>query len=373
MKIKYIFWDDDTGYGIAARQLMKSLLDNGIQIIPVAMKQNQKHPIEYFVQDRMDDSYKYDIVFIHTTPYYIRRYIEPGKLNMVYCTWETTFLPQKWVKELNASNVIFVSSQFNKKCFEQSGVNKPIHVLPHISQFNDGTIVSSNVETNKTDFTFYSIGMWTNRKNNLALMNAFTNAFPNGEAVQLIIKTSKKDYSKPAFDLFKRWGYTYYYDLDRVRKIRSALKKDPRIKIITEKWTADKIAELHYTNDCYISLCKSEGWGLGAYEAAWFGKPIIITGFGGQLDFLPDPLATLLPYKLIKIKDPVWTDYNEEGQEWAEVKIEAAIQAMKEVFSNQQKYIQQGKQLKEYVSSCLSANQIIKIFIHQLQTYLGRE
>jgi len=367
MKIKYIYWDDDTGYGIAAKQLIKALSVEGIQVLPVGLKQNRRHPAEYKIQDNTLKTMDYNIVFIHTSPYYLSRYIEEGKINIAYCTWETSLLPQPWVDEINTCDVIFVPSRFNKSCFEHSGVIKPVYILPHISQFHGKEGTTGSPETIKKVFTFYSIGMWTNRKNNLSLMNAFTKAFPNNERVRLIIKTSNKDYTRAVFDLFKRIGYTYYRNVNRVNKIKKVLKIDSRIEIITEAWSADQIAQLHFSGDCYISLCKSEGWGLGVYEAAWFGKPVIITGYGGHLDFLPDSFATLLPFELVKIKDPVWTDYNQEGQEWAEVNINAAIQSMKEVFSNQAKYAKQGKHLMQYVSNHFSSKQIVETFKNHVQ------
>ncbi len=367
MKIKYIYWDDDTGYGIAAKQLIKALSTEGIEVLPVGLKQNQQHPAEYKLQGNTILTKDYSIVFIHTSPYYLSRYVEEGKINIAYCTWETSRLPQPWVNEINTCDAVFVPSQFNKSCFEKSGVIKPVYVLPHISQFHGEEAMGGSKGSVKNVFTFYSIGMWSTRKNNLSLINAFTEAFSNNEAVRLIIKTSNKDYTKAAFDLFKRIGYTYYRKVNRVNKIMKALKRDSRIKIITDTWRAEQIAQLHFSSDCYISLCKSEGWGLGVYEAAWFGKPVIITGYGGHLDFLPDTYATLLPFDLVKIKDSVWTDYNQEGQEWAEVNINAAIQSMKEVFSNQAKYAQQGKLLMQQVSNQFSSKQIVETFMNHIQ------
>ena len=315
MTIKYIYWYDDTGYGIAAKQLIKSLVNNNIPLIQAGLKQNKKKPTEYHVQEYHAKSDAYDIVFIHTSPHYINGFLESGRINLAYCTWETTRLPQKWMQELNKWAVVFVASRFNKKCFEQSGVTKPIHLLPHISEFKGETIVSQMRESYKSDFTFYSIGMLSERKNYLALINAFSNAFSNGEAVKLIINTSKKDYTKPAFDLFKRLGYTYFFNLDYVGRVNQAIKADSRIYLFAGNWSSEQISQMHYSGDCYISLCKSEGWGLGSNDAVWFRKPIIITGFGGQLDFLPDDYITFLPYKLIGINDAVRTEYNRENQE----------------------------------------------------------
>ncbi|MBL0110365.1 MAG: glycosyltransferase family 4 protein [Saprospiraceae bacterium] len=368
MSIKYIFWDDDSGYGISARQLIKYLLNNGIKVSAVGIKRSHRYQKGYKIVQNITAKTDYDIVFIHSSPYYLKYFIEPGKINIVYCTWETTRLPEKWVTEINRCSAVFVPSQFNKECFERSGVTRPTYLLPHISEFMGLSAAQVPSEKIQSPFTFYSIGMWTNRKNNLALIDAFSQTFQNGENVRLIIKTSKKDYTEPAIRLFKKSGYVYHRNLLSTAKIKKALKNDPRIKLITREWPSSQIADLHVAGDCYISLSKSEGWGLGPYEAAWFGKPVVITGFGGQLDFLPKDLALLLPYELKLINDPVWTDYMTEAQEWAEITVGAAEKAMKEIYTNQLKFKDKGIALKQSVASRFNVSDILESFIYDLNT-----
>ena len=37
---------------------------------------------------------------------------------------------------------------------------------------------------------------------------------------------------------------------------------------------------IHAIGDCYVSLTHGEGWGMGAFDAATLGKPVLITGWG---------------------------------------------------------------------------------------------
>ena len=41
------------------------------------------------------------------------------------------------------------------------------------------------------------------------------------------------------------------------------------------------------------------GGGWGAFEAARLGKPVIMTGYGGQLDYLDAELSHLVDYTLV--------------------------------------------------------------------------
>ena len=136
MTIKYIFWNDDTGYGTSAKQIIKALRDSSVTVIPVGLEHNIKSSSEYQIPDAYINSDPYDIVFIHSAPYYITRLLEPNKVNIAYCTWETSVLPKKWVEALNKCDAVFVPSQFNKNCYESSGVLRPIMILPHISEFS---------------------------------------------------------------------------------------------------------------------------------------------------------------------------------------------------------------------------------------------
>jgi glycosyltransferase involved in cell wall biosynthesis len=368
MTIKYIFWNDDTGYGTSAKQIIKALQQTGTNVLPMGLEHSSKSSSEYQIPKSFINSDPYDIVFIHSAPYYINRLLEPNKFNVAYCTWETSVLPRSWVDTLNKCDAIFVPSQFNKICFESSGVTRPIRLLPHISEFSgiaNGDY--SNSDRKEKAYTFYSIGMWTNRKNNLALIHAFRKAFEKNSNVRLVIKTSNKDYTIPASKIMRKLGFSYYNFVKTNRDLRILLKNDPRITLYFDHWNADQIADLHEQSDCYISLCKSEGWGMGAYEAAWFGNPIVITGYGGQLDFLPNDIAVLLPYKLEAIKEKVWTEYNTEGQKWAEADIQTAIEMMQRIVEHQDNFKIKGQLLKAHVKAHFNEKQIIGTFKQNLE------
>jgi glycosyltransferase involved in cell wall biosynthesis len=368
MTIKYIFWNDDTGYGTSAKQIIKALDRAGTKILPVGLEHNSKSSAEYQIPKSYLSDDPYDIVFIHSAPYYITRLLEPNKLNIAYCTWETSVLPKMWVDTLNKCDAIFVPSQFNKNCFESSGVVRPLMLLPHISEFSGITKDEYPITPKKEKpYTFYTIGMWTNRKNNMALIHAFRKAFENKSDVRLVIKTSTKDYTNPASRIMRKLGFSYYNFIKDNRKINNILKADPRIAIYSENWNADQIADLHQQSDCYISLCKSEGWGMGAYEAAWFGNPIIITGYGGQVDFLTSDLAVLLPFTLEKINEKVWTEYNSDGQKWAEADIQTAIRMMQLAVEHKEDFKIKGQLLRAHVMDHFNEKQIIDTFIQNLE------
>ena len=58
--------------------------------------------------------------------------------------------------------------------------------------------------------------------------------------------------------------------------------------------------------DCYISLHRSEGWGLNLLESVMMGIPVIHTAFGGSEQFMRPLYEKILPefripYQMINV------------------------------------------------------------------------
>ncbi len=74
--------------------------------------------------------------------------------------------------------------------------------------------------------------------------------------------------------------------------------------------------------DCYISLHRSEGLGLGMAECMLFGKPVVATAYSGNLAFMDAHNSCLVGHTLIPLEEgqyPAW-----QGQHWAEPDIDQA-------------------------------------------------
>ena len=96
--------------------------------------------------------------------------------------------------------------------------------------------------------------------------------------------------------------------------------------------TDEEILNLHALSDCYVSLCKAEGWGLGAFEAHNYNKPVIITRFGGQEDYLGSDYPYLIDYSLMPVRRMPWIPWYNETQKWAQPDLGHAIKLMREVY-----------------------------------------
>ena len=84
--------------------------------------------------------------------------------------------------------------------------------------------------------------------------------------------------------------------------------------------------------DCFISLHRSEGFGLPLAEAMLLGKPVIATNYSGNLSFMTPENSWLVDYELKEItgSGPIYT----EGNRWADPSEEHAAKLMRFVFKH---------------------------------------
>jgi len=89
-------------------------------------------------------------------------------------------------------------------------------------------------------------------------------------------------------------------------------------------------AQLHALQeaaDAYISLHRAEGLGLGMAESMARGKPVIATGWSGNLDFMNEKNSCLVPYRMVPIAEGEYP-FTDQGR-WAEPDVWAAARWMR--------------------------------------------
>ena len=94
--------------------------------------------------------------------------------------------------------------------------------------------------------------------------------------------------------------------------------------------------------DCYVSLHRSEGFGLAPAEAMYLGKPVIATKYSGNLDYMTDTNSYLVDYEMQPIGEGNFP-YPPDGA-WAEPDREHAARLMREVFDDPSAAKQRGRQ-----------------------------
>lgn len=155
------------------------------------------------------------------------------------------------------------------------------------------------------------------RKNPLAVVNAFRSAFLPGEGASLILKTLNHD-----------------RDPDAHAKLRAAAADHRDIHLLERTLPRAERDALIAGADCYVSLHRAEGFGYTMAESMWLGKPVIATGYSGNLDFMTAENSLLVEHKLIPI-GPGHDPYPAEGL-WAQPDVDHAARLMRRVFEHRE-------------------------------------
>lgn len=353
--VKYVSLAEPSGYGVAGKRCVLALARAGIPVTwtPMVGGQGLPHYRPYdgsSIGDPELDPFcnrkiPYDLVIVHTIPEYFPYWIEAerGRTIIGHTVWETTAVPAHWPALLNAVDRLLVPCRWNKTVFQNGGVNVPIDVIPHIADRQAETAVRI-ARQDGDGFVFYTIGVWSHRKALYRTVQAFCEAFTADDPVTLVIKTNPRDLT--VHGVLRHFRRSVKQALGRITRNYG---RPPRVRLITEELSEYEIRGLHLRGDCYVSLCRGEGWGIGAFDAASYGNPVVMTAFGGQLDYLSSDLAYLVDYELVPVINPQAPLSYSPDQRWAEPSIQHGAHQLREVAAHPEAARARGRALQREV------------------------
>lgn len=373
--IKYISPLDNTGYGLAARAYLKGLIRNGIPVTWTPLVHGRSLGLGYEpLRQRFDGEeilaqicnrdIPYDTVIMHLVPEYYPHFIqqEQGKLIIGYTVWETDRIPRHWQALLNQCHKILVPSHFSREVFLEGGITSPIDVVPHISVYIQPAASDFLGKIDPQCCVFYTISDWIARKANELTIQVYLRAFTSSDNCLLVVKTGKYDLAHT------RWKKFFFSTSRLISRLQARHANPSKIKLISEVLSDAQIQALHRRGDCYVSLTRSEGWGLGAFDAAAAGKPVIITGYGGQVEYLPDDLAYLVKFKMVPVAaNAIWRSYTTD-QHWAEPDLDDAVRLLQLVKEHPAEARHKGNLLKSLISENYSEQVVIRKMLDSIQS-----
>ena len=159
-------------------------------------------------------------------------------------------------------------------------------------------------------------------------IEAYLKAFKAGDPVLLVVKTSYRDWrspppagARPVEPGTSAWS---------LAQLLARYPEPAPVQLVTRELSNDEVAGLHLRGDCFVSLCRSEGWGLGAFDAAAYGNPVVTTGFGGHLDYL-EGSPYLVRFDVVPVHDPAGVPSYVPDQHWAEPDVDHGAHLLREV------------------------------------------
>jgi glycosyltransferase involved in cell wall biosynthesis len=107
-------------------------------------------------------------------------------------------------------------------------------------------------------------------------------------------------------------------------RLRAAVAEAPNIRLETRILPPRDSHALTRAADIVLSLHRSEGFGLIPAEAMLLGKPVIATGWSGNMDFMDNDSSALIGYRLVPARDPRGV-FEAPGAMWAEPHQQQAV------------------------------------------------
>jgi glycosyltransferase involved in cell wall biosynthesis len=177
------------------------------------------------------------------------------------------------------------------------------------------------------DFVFLTVSdalSGVHRKNPIGVISAFRDAFRSDECVRLVIKTHNKKFAVGAREK-EIWA-----------AIDELVGEDERIILIDETVTQDEQLSLVASSDCFVSLHRSEGFGLDLLYAMRCGVPVIATRYSGNLDYCDDATALLVGGEDRYLQQSDYA-FVQPGHKWVDPSHHQAVGAMREAVHNVKK------------------------------------
>jgi glycosyltransferase involved in cell wall biosynthesis len=231
--------------------------------------------------------------------------------------WELDDFPKRMQKATRLLDEIWVCSEFNRAAIAPH-TDRPVVVVPHPAhapQFSDTAIEEApadDVFTYLFVFDYFSV---FERKNPAGLVEAYLKAHPTPGEARLVIKAIN--------------GNQRQQDQERLRYVAAGR---PDIVLIDRYLSRPELDYLMHRADCYVSLHRSEGFGQTLAEMMAIGKPVVATGYSGNMEFTHPENSYLVP--ATKVSVPPGCEPYPVTAEWADPDLDEAARLMRHVFAN---------------------------------------
>ena len=365
--------DTYSGYGARSRDIVKAIIATDRYDVKLLSQRWGNTRFGYLGDHSEDDMISRIIPHVdqNKQPDYWMQITVPneftkvGKFN-IGCTagMETTLVAPSWIEGVNRMDLVLTSSRHSKQVFEATSyetVNKqtnqkgflkcetPVEIVFEGVDIKKYFIKNSELDLSliKESFCYLLVGHW--------MQGDFGEDRKNvGYTIKTFLETFKNKKNPPALILKTSVVNTSVLDRDRVLSRIDSIKNTvngrlPNVYLLHGELTDKNMNELynHSKVKVMVSHTKGEGFGRPLLEFTTTGKPIIASGWSGQVDFLDKEKSILIGGDLTKVhasasvKDMILTDAS-----WFKPNDNEVARAYKETWKSYKKYIRPAKQQK---------------------------
>ena len=328
------FFTAEHGVGEAARVLAGTLEDVGVEVSTIDYTDTQSRREHLYECDNVS---RHSVLFACLNSDQLtaaRRRLGRKFFRKRYVIgqwfWELEEAPHWFGPAFGLVNELWAPTRFIETMLRKSA---PAHVvvkyvpLPVVKPQIEPSITRARFGLDDRYMFLFAFDFMSvmKRKNPLGLIEAFTRAFAEGEGPMLVIKAINGD-KRPV----------------ESAQLRDAVRKRSDIVLIDKYFTKVETSTLTSLADCYVSLHRSEGLGLTISEAMALGRPVIATGYSGNLDFMNSSNAYVVPGVRTEVGSGA-EGYSPDAT-WVEPNVNEAAIYMRYVYENQEKAREKGLQ-----------------------------
>ena len=312
------YFKAEAGVGQAARLLVETLRAAGVPyaLVPYTATVSRQN-VSFDHGNGAQPLYDTTIVCVNADQFVTKTdpALFSGRHVVAMWWWEVERFPERLGQVARLVDEVWVGSHHTARAVAPA-VDVPVSVFPPPIIRPPAAAVSRAGLGLPDDYLFmfaFDFLSVFERKNPLAVVDAFTRAFGPNEGASLVLRTLN--------------GERRQHELAR---LRAAAVGRPDIRVVDGFLDAEIQYALVASCDAYVSLHRAEGFAFTVAEAMALGKPVIATAYSGNLEFMNEENSYLVPYRLVPIGRGA-PPYPPDAR-WAEPDVDEAARLMRRVF-----------------------------------------
>jgi GT2 family glycosyltransferase/glycosyltransferase involved in cell wall biosynthesis len=349
---------NESGLGAAARTYISILEHLGVplalrDISELSVNRSEDTSIDAFHDDH---AHPVNLVCVNADQHFVVMAKDPdffaGKYNIGVWFWELPSFPDKWRDRFAHYDEIWVGSSYIANTIAPLSPVPVVRIPPVLGSEAAGDRGRGRGALGVDDeFVFlfmFDFNSYIERKNPIAVIEAFRIAFPGRERARLVIKSVNGAFNTAG-----------------LAALAAATRADDRVTLLGEYVSAGEIADLTYACDCYVSLHRAEGTGLTMAHAMAAAKPVIATGWSGNTDFMDASNSLLVRFDLVELDRDIGP--YKLGGTWADPDVEHAAALMRHVFDHPDEAAALGAAAQHAIATRFSSERLGHIAAERLR------
>ena len=332
------FLTADLGLGESARCMVRAADAAGLPSALVPLKLHCKNRLgDPTYAARLQDDNPHDVNVVHIDPPAARDLdhhhgpaFRAGKYNIGYFAWELPEFPDAWTSAFDYFDEIWTPSDFVTAALVLKSP-LPVLTMPHAISFArpletmGGALRPDSVASLRARLglpagkflflTLFDLNSYAERKNPRAVIAAFRLAALPAAGAALVIKVQNVAGNEAAF-----------------AALQASLADLPHTVLLSATLSRAEIYALEAACDCFVSLHRSEGFGLAVAEAMYLGKPVIATDWSATAEFVDASNGCPVRAPLVTL-DRNHGPYG-KGSTWADPDPAHAAEHMRRLFAD---------------------------------------